>query len=375
MNIFRKLRIFKDTAVTAHEKFNQNFWCDTFQDLKKCIEESENEKKVDSAYKFLAKHWPKMQAAGIDIDDLANTLHPLDEIKQSEALQSAGAFLSTDYLFYRLFKLDGLKLEPETLSKLHALEADINKIVSHSVRIRDIDNIKNLKALGVDDQIILEKSKDLISDAISCPRKLYYSLRTLKSSLASDEEIQEYLGDILANHFTPNGMRDARKVLNDITFNDDYWEKIGIQAKNFIGLWVKMNYMFYLQMNESSLFLLPSTVSVRDFFHHVELREIDCEISYQDYTFDQFIRKSFLPAGGDIEQLAQKASWEKLDYENPVEWLIIAAIYVNGGKLINRNKLLTYVDPTKYSGDNLEFVIKHFKTPPKDITEKEKVIT
>ena len=136
-----------------------------------------------------------------------------------------------------------------------------------------------------------------------------------------------------------------------------------------------MNYMSYLQMNESSLFLLPSTVSVRDFFHHVELREIDCEISYQDYTFDQFIRKSFLPAGGDIEQLAQKASWEKLDYENPVEWLIIAAIYVNGGKLINRNKLLTYVDPTKYSGDNLEFVIKHFKTPPKDITEKEKVIT
>lgn len=55
MNIINKLHILKDTASLTYEKLSQNFWCGTFQALQKCIQESEDEKKIKFSLQFFGQ--------------------------------------------------------------------------------------------------------------------------------------------------------------------------------------------------------------------------------------------------------------------------------------------------------------------------------
>ena len=86
MNIINKLHILKDTAVFTSEKLSQKFWCDLFHALERTIITSEDEKKIASAQNFLAKHWRKIHAAGIDLAEIVKVMNPMDVIDHSRNL-------------------------------------------------------------------------------------------------------------------------------------------------------------------------------------------------------------------------------------------------------------------------------------------------
>ena len=152
MKIINKLHILKDAASIAYEKLNQNFWCGTFQALQKCIQESEDEKKLSSAYSFLAKHWPKMHESGVDLEEIVQVLHPLDIIEQFEALQDAGAHLDIDQIVRSIPGGHG-KID---LHRLHSLGADMDLIAIHddSLEPCSFDEINDLIIDGsIDEEI------------------------------------------------------------------------------------------------------------------------------------------------------------------------------------------------------------------------------
>ena len=69
----------------------------------------------------------------------------------------------------------------------------------------------------------------------------------------------------------------------------------------------------------------------------------------------QFIDLNFLPAGGDIEDLAKEANYAGLQYDDPIDWLTLAHVSEAGSKLVSRKKLLQYGDPLNYSGLDYDF--------------------
>lgn len=70
----------------------------------------------------------------------------------------------------------------------------------------------------------------------------------------------------------------------------------------------------------------------------------------------QFIDLNFLPAGGNIDDLAKEANYAELQYDDPIDWLTLAYISEAGSKLINREKLLKYGNLSCYSGEDYSFV-------------------
>ena len=336
MKIISKLHILKDAASIAYEKLNQNFWCGTFQALQKCIQESEDEKKLSSAYSFLAKHWPKMHESGIDLEEIVQVLYPLDIMEQFEALQDAGAHLD--------------------MHRLYSLGADMDKLIRRGqLEIQSLDQINDLMINGVSVQTMFELSRDYMFSCINNPDSLCEILHFFHSHGITEEQISKFMHEIISVKFIDESkLPIIANLLDDIVSDDgrNDWLGIGIDCLDYIKPWVVLNCDDYLGFDvDVTLSNLPEAVSVKDFIHCIDIQYIMYEFDRRGMNFHQFIRYNFLPANGDIEDLAKSALHSKLQYDNPVDWFTLAAISSFGSRLIDRKKLLEFGDISKYTNE------------------------
>ena len=351
MNIINKLQILKDTASIAREKLSQKFWCSTFQALQKCIQESEDEKKLSSAYSFLAKHWSKMQAAGIDINELVNTLHSLDIIEQFEALQDAGAHLDIDQIAR---SIPGGHDEAD-LHRLHSLGADMDLIAIHDDNLEtySLDEINDLIINGVSVQVTFDLSESLILGSAEYPDTLFEILNFFYAHGIDSEQIRKMVNKIIpVKLIDESSLLYVADLIDDIVEGpSDRWPSIGIKPKEYAKPWIYLHCDDYLGIEPGkTLANLPEVISIRDFIHHTGLPYIISKVNYHGLTLKDFIDLNYLPAGGDIEELAQEANYARLQYEDPIDWLTLAYLSDSGSKLINRQMLLEYGDLSHYTG-------------------------
>lgn len=275
-----------------------------------------------------------------------------------------------------IFRKEKIESDKVDLQYLHSQDADMDQIARHhNLETRSLDEINNLIINGVSVQTAFELSEDYILSNAEYPDNLFKILSFFYTLGITSEQIRSIISRIIPTMFIDKiKLFSIKSTVDDIVSSSpDKWSSIGIEPSEYVKPWIRLNYCRYLSLDSGrTLADLPKAVSLHDFIHNVKLSEIEREFHYQDYTFDQFIRRSFLPAGGDIEQLAQKSFSENIDYEDTVGWLILAAIYVNGGKLINRYKLSKCANPANYFGDDLEFLTKYF---PNNLTDKEEDLT
>lgn len=275
-----------------------------------------------------------------------------------------------------IFRKEKIESDKVDLQYLHSQDADMDQIARHhNLETRSLDEINNLIINGVSVQTAFELSEDYILSNAEYPDNLFKILSFFYTLGITSEQIRSIISRIIPTMFIDKiKLFSIKSTVDDIVSSSpDKWSSIGIEPSEYAKPWIRLNYRRYLSLDSGkTLADLPKAVSLHDFIHNVKLSEIECAFHYQDYTFDQFIRRSFLPAGGDIEQLVQKSFCENIKYENPVGWLILAAIYVNGGKLINRYKLSKYANPTNYFLIDLKFIIEHF---PNIFTDREKDFT
>ena len=271
-----------------------------------------------------------------------------------------------------IFRKEKIESDKVDLQYLHSQDADMDQIARHyNLETRSLDEINNLIINGVSVQTAFELSEDYILSNTEYPDNLFKILSFFYTLGITSEQIRSIISRIIPTMFIDKiKLFSIKSTVDDIVSSSpDKWSSIGIEPSEYAKPWIRLNYRRYLSLDSGkTLADLPKAVSLHDFIHNVKLSEIECAFHYQDYTFDQFIRRNFLPAGGDIEQLVQKSFCENIDYEDPVGWLILAAIYVNGGKLINRYKLSKCANPANYFGNDLEFLTKYF---PNNLTDKE----
>lgn len=359
MNIINKLHILKDAASIAYEKLNQNFWCGTFQALQKCIQESEDEKKLSSAYNFLAKHWPKMHEAGIDLEEIVQVLHPLDIIGQFEALQDAGAHLNID----QIAQLIPGGHDKINLYRLHSLGADMDMIaIFHdNLETCSLDEINDLIINGVSVQVTFDLSESLILDSAEYPDTLFKILNFFYAHGIDSGQIRKMINKIIPARFIdePNLPYVACLIDDIVESSSSRWQNIGVKPNEYVRPWVHLHCDNYFGIgSDKTLTDLPEVVSVRDFIHYVGLPYIISKVNYLGQTMKQFIDLNFLPAGGDIEDLAKEANYAGLQYDDPIDWLTLAHVSEAGSKLVSRKKLLQYGDPLNYSGLDYDFARK-----------------
>lgn len=272
-----------------------------------------------------------------------------------------------------IFRKEKIESDKVNLQYLHSQDADMDQVARHyNLETCSLDEINDLFVNGVSVQTIFELSEDYILSNAEYPNNLFKILSFFYTLGITSEQIRSIISRIIPTIFIDRTkLFSLKSTVDDIVSSSpDKWSSIGIEPSEYTRPWVRLNYCHYLSLDSGkTLADLPKAVSVHDFICYVNLSEIEREFHYQDYTFDQFIRRSFLPAGGDIEQLVQKSFCENIEYENPVGWLILAAIYVNGGKLINRYKLSKYANPTNYFIVDLKFILEYF---PNIFTNREK---
>ena len=275
-----------------------------------------------------------------------------------------------------IFRKEKIESDKVDLHYLHSLDADMDQIARHhNLETYSLDEINNLIINGVSVQTAFELSEDYILSNAEYPDNLFKILSFFYTLGITSEQIRSIINRVIPTIFIDKiKLFSIKSTVDDIVCSSpNKWSSIGIEPSEYAKPWIRLNYCRYLSLDSGkTLADLPKAVSLHDFIHNVKLSEIEREFHYQDYTFDQFIRRSFLPAGGDIEQLAQKSFSENIDYEDPVGWLILAAIYVNGGKLINRYKLSKYANLTNYFDVDLKFVTEYF---PKILTDREDDLT
>ena len=356
MNIINKLRTLKDTAVIAHEKFNQNFWCGIFQALQKCIQGSEDEKKLSSAYSFLAKHWPKMHEAGVDLKEIVQVLYPLDIIEQFEELQDAGAHLDIDQIV-RSIPGGHSKID---LHRLHSLGADMDLIAIHddSLEPCSLDDINDLIINGVSVQVTFDLSESLILDLAEHPDTLFEILNFFYAHGIDSGQIRKMISKIIPVRFFDglNLLCVADLVDDIIEGSSDKWIGIGIKPRWYVKPWILLHCDDYLDIEPGeTLANLPWHVTIHDFIHHTGLPFIMSKVNYRGLTMKQFIECNYLPAGGDIEELAKEANYARMQYEDPIDWLALAYLSDSGSKLVNRKMLLDCGDPSHYTGQDYIF--------------------
>ena len=274
------------------------------------------------------------------------------------------------------FRKEKIESDKVDLHYLHSQGANMDQIARHyNLETCSLDEINNLIINGVSVQTAFELSEDYILSNAEYPDNLFKILSFFYTLGITSEQIRSIISRIIPTIFIDKiKLFSIKSTVDDIVSSSpDRWSSIGTEPSEYAKPWIRLNYCRYLSLDSGkTLADLPKAVSLHDFIHNVKLSEIEREFHYQDYTFDQFIRRSFLPAGGDIEQLVQKSFCENIEYENPVGWLILAAIYVNGGKLINRYKLSKYANPTNYFLIDLKFIVEHF---PNIFTDREKDFT
>lgn len=359
MNIINKLHILKNTAVIAHEKLNQNFWRGIFQALQKCIQGSEDEKKLSSAYSFLAKHWPKMHEAGVDLKEIVQVLYPLDIIEQFEALQDAGAHLDIDQVVRSIPGGHG-KID---LHRLHSLGADMDLIAIHddSLEPCSLDEINDLIINGVSVQVTFDLSESLILDLAEHPDTLFEILNFFYAHGIDSGQIRKMVNKIIPMRFFDGlNLLCAADLVDDIIEGSSgKWIGIGIKPKWYVKPWILLHCDDYLDIEPGeTLSNLPWHVTIHDFIHHTGLPFIMSKVNYRGLTMKQFIECNYLPAGGDIEELAKEANYARMQYEDPIDWLVLAYLSDSGSKLVNRKMLLDCGDPSHYTGQDYDFAKK-----------------
>ena len=275
-----------------------------------------------------------------------------------------------------IFRKEKIESDKVDLQYLNSQDADMDQIARHhNLETRSLDEINNLIINGVPVQTAFELSEDYILGNADYPDNLFKILSFFYTLGITSEQIRSIISRVIPTIFVDEiKLFPIKSIIDDIVSSSpDRWSSIGIKPSEYAKPWIRLNYYRYFSLDSGkTLADLPKAVSLHDFIHYVNLSEIEQEINYQDYNFDQFIQRSFLPAGGDIEQLAQKSFCENIQYEDPVGWLILAAIHVNGGKLINRYKLSKCANPANYFGDDLEFLTKYF---PNNLTDKDEDLT
>ena len=359
MNIINKLHILKDTASLTYEKLSQNFWRGIFQALQKCIQESEDEKKLSSAYSFLAKHWPKMYEAGVDLEEIVQVLHPLDIIEQFEALQVAGAHLDIDQIVRSIPGGHG-KID---LHRLHSLGADMDLIAIHddSLEPCSLDEINDLIINGVSVQVTFDLSESLILDLAEHPDTLFEILNFFYAHGIKSGQICKMINKLIPVKFIDeSSLLYIADLIDDIIEGpSDRWPSIGITPKEYAKPWIYLHCDDYLGIGPvETLADLPEAISIRDFIHHTGLPYIMSKVNYRGLTLKDFIDLNYLPAGGDIEELAKEANYARMQYEDPIDWLVLAYLSDSGSKLINRKRLLECGDPSHYTGQDYDFARK-----------------
>lgn len=352
MNIISKLHILKNAVTIASEKFSESVWCNAFQAAERTITTSEDEKKITSAQNFLAKHWRKIHAAGIDLAKIVQVMDPMDVIDQFEEINEIDRQLDIN----RIAGLVDGEVDSEDLHRLHSLNADMDKLVRRGqLEIKSLDQVNDLIINGVSVQTMFELSRDYLFSCIGNPDGLCEILHFFHSHGISEEQISKFMHEIIPVKFIEESkLPIVANLLDDIVSDDgrNDWLGIGIDCLDYIKPWVVLNCDDYLGFDvDVTLSNLPEAVSVKDFIHCIDIQYIMYEFDRRGMNFHQFIRYNFLPANGDIEDLAKSALHSKLQYDNPVDWFTLAAISSFGSRLIDRKKLLEFGDTSKYTSE------------------------
>ncbi len=352
MNI---IGILKALVVATREKFNQKFWYDIFPVLKKCIQESENEKKLSSAYKILAKYWPKIHDAGVDMGEIVQVLHPLDVIEQFEALQNAGAHLDINQIASSI----PVECSKINLHRLYSLGADMDEIVIHDgFEPYSLDEINDLIINGVSVQTTFDLSEDYILSSAEYPDTLFKILNFFYAHGIDSGQIRKMINKIIPVRFIDgSNLLYITDLIDDIIEGSSgRWISIGIKPREYTKPWILLHCDDYLDIEPGkTLANLPDPVSIRDFIHHTGLPFIMSKVNYRGLTMKQFIKCNYLPAWGDIEELAKEANYARMQPEDPIDWLVLAYLSDSGSKLINRKMLLECGDPSHYTGQDYIF--------------------
>lgn len=210
-----------------------------------------------------------------------------------------------------IFRKEKIESDKVDLQYLHSQDADMDQIARHhNLETRSLDEINNLIINGVSVQTAFELSEDYILSNAEYPDNLFKILSFFYTLGITSEQIRSIISRIIPTMFIDKiKLFSIKSTVDDIVSSSpDKWSSIGIEPSEYAKPWTRLNYCRYLSLDSGkTLADLPKAVSVHDFIHNVKLSEIESVFHYQDYTFDQFIRKSFLPAGGDIEQLVQKS--------------------------------------------------------------------
>ena len=352
MNIISKLYSLKYSVLIAREKFRESVWRNDFQAAERAITTSEDEKKIASAQNFLAKNWRKIHAAGIDLAEIVQIMNPMDVIEQFDTLQNAGAHLDINRIASSVAGI----IDSEDLHRLHSLNADMNKLVRRGrLEIQSLDQINDLIINGVSAQTMFELSRDYMISYVGDPDGLCKILHFFHSHGITEEQISEFMHEIIPVKFIdesklPIAANLLDDIVNDNGCND--WLGIGIDCLDYVKPWIILNCDNYLGIDDDdTLSNLPEAVSVKDFIHYIGIQYIMYEFDRRDMNFYHFIRYNFLPANGDIEDLAKSALHSKLQYDNPFDWFTLAAISSFGSRLIDRKKLLEFGDTSKYTSE------------------------
>lgn len=351
MNIIGKLHILKNAVSIAREKFRESIWINAFQAAERAITTSEDEKKIASAQNFLAKNWRRIHAAGIDLTEIVQVMNPMDVIEQFEALQDAGAHLDIDQIARSIpgghDKLD--------LHRLHSLGADMDLIAIHDDNLEtcSLDEINDLIINGVSVQVAFDLSESLILGSAEYPDTLFEILNFFYAHGIDSGQIRKMINKIIPVKLVDESslLYIADLIDNIIEGPSDRWPSIGIKPKEYAKPWIYLHCDDYLGIEPGkTLANLPEVISIRDFIHHTGLPYIISKVNYHGLTIKDFIDLNYLPAGGDIEELAQEANYARLQYEDPIDWLTLAYLSDSGSKLINRQMLLEYGNLSHYTG-------------------------
>lgn len=198
MNIFRKLRIFKNTTATAHEKNDQSFWRNTFQDIEERIAKTNGQEKIESDRDFLKKHWREIHDSGIDLERILKIMDPLEILYQFKELQAAGMQLDINQVIFSIPEWPD-KID---LQYLHSLDADMNQIARHyNLETCSLDEINNLIINGVSVQTAFELSEDYILSNADYPDNLFKILSFFYTLGITSEQIHSIISRVIPTIF------------------------------------------------------------------------------------------------------------------------------------------------------------------------------
>ena len=352
MNIISKLYALKYSALIAREKFRESLWRNTFQAIENRMMNTDDPKKINAAHELLSKYWQEFQNSGIELQRILKIMNPLDILYQFEELQAAGATLDINQVAR---SLPGGPDEID-LHHLHALDADMDKLVRRGqLEIQSLDQINDLMINGVSVQTMFELSRDYMFSCVGDPDDLYKILHFFHAHGITEDQISKFMHEIIPVKFIDKSkLTIIANLLNDMVIDEGWnaWIDIGIDCLDYIKPWIVLNCDDYLGINDDdTLSNLPEAVSVKDFIHCIDIQDIMYELNRRGMNFHQFIRYNFLPANGDIEDLAKSALHSKLQYDNPVDWFTLAAISSFGSRLIDRKKLIEFGDISKYTSE------------------------